>query len=137
RAIAAAKGVEVTEVTVCILDRPRHAEIIAAVREVGARIHLITDGDVAGVMNTADPETGIDLYVGSGGAAEGVVGWAGLRSAGRSLHRRPSVSIDTSTTAPTTTTPPHRQTGPMLTPQPSPNTSIGPRKGMRPIIPRT
>jgi fructose-1,6-bisphosphatase II / sedoheptulose-1,7-bisphosphatase len=75
-ALAKAKGVDPSEITVCILDRPRHAEIIAAVRGAGARIHLITDGDVAGVMNTADPETGIDLYLGSGGAPEGVLACA-------------------------------------------------------------
>src|SRR5690606_16118707 len=64
RALAAAKGVEATEITVCVLDRPRHAEIIASVRSVGARVYLITDGDVAGVINTADPTTGVDLYLG-------------------------------------------------------------------------
>src|SRR5678815_4913276 len=73
RALAKAKGVDPTEITVCVLDRPRHADIIAGLREVGARVYLITDGDVAGVMNTADPETGVDLYVGSGGAPEGVL----------------------------------------------------------------
>jgi len=69
KALAKAKGVQPDEITVCVLDRPRHAEIIADLRAVGARVYLITDGDVAGVMNTADPETGVDLYVGSGGAA--------------------------------------------------------------------
>ena len=60
QALAKAKGVDPGEITVCILDRPRHAEIIAGVRSVGARVHLITDGDVAGVINTTDPETGVD-----------------------------------------------------------------------------
>jgi len=88
RAIAKAKGVDLTEVTVCVLDRPRHAEIIAGIREVGARIHLITDGDVAGVMNTADPETGIDLYVGQGGAPEGVLACAALKCVGGQFQGR-------------------------------------------------
>jgi fructose-1,6-bisphosphatase II / sedoheptulose-1,7-bisphosphatase len=88
KAIAKAKGVDPTEITVCVLDRPRHAEIIAGVREVGARIHLITDGDVAGVMNTADPETGIDLYLGQGGAPEGVLACAALKCVGGQFQGR-------------------------------------------------
>ena len=88
RAIAKAKGVEPSEVTVCVLDRPRHADIIASIRDVGARIHLITDGDVAGVMNTADPETGIDLYVGQGGAPEGVLACAALKCVGGQFQGR-------------------------------------------------
>jgi fructose-1,6-bisphosphatase II / sedoheptulose-1,7-bisphosphatase len=88
RALAGAKGVDPSEITVCILDRPRHAEIIAAVRSAGARIHLITDGDVAGVMNTADPETGIDLYLGQGGAPEGVLACAALKCVGGQFQGR-------------------------------------------------
>jgi fructose-1,6-bisphosphatase II / sedoheptulose-1,7-bisphosphatase len=88
KALAKAKGVDPTEITVCVLDRPRHAEIIAGIREVGARIHLITDGDVAGVMNTADPETGIDLYVGQGGAPEGVLACAALKCVGGQFQGR-------------------------------------------------
>ena len=88
RAIAAAKGVAITEVTVCVLDRPRHAEIIASLREAGVRIHLITDGDVAGVMNTADPDTGIDFYVGQGGAPEGVLACAALKCVGGQFQGR-------------------------------------------------
>jgi fructose-1,6-bisphosphatase II / sedoheptulose-1,7-bisphosphatase len=88
RAMAKAKGVDPSEITVCVLDRPRHAEIIAGVREVGARIHLITDGDVAGVMNTADPETGIDLYLGQGGAPEGVLACAALKCVGGQFQGR-------------------------------------------------
>ncbi len=88
RALAAAKGVEPSEITVCVLDRPRHAEIIAGLREVGARVYLITDGDVAGVMNTADPETGVDLYVGSGGAPEGVLACAALKCVGGQFQGR-------------------------------------------------
>ncbi|PZQ54057.1 MAG: class II fructose-bisphosphatase, partial [Phenylobacterium zucineum] len=88
QAIAKAKGVEPSEVTVCILDRPRHADIIASVRSVGARVHLITDGDVAGVMNTADPDTGIDLYLGQGGAPEGVLACAALKCVGGQFQGR-------------------------------------------------
>ncbi len=88
RAMAKAKGVDPTEITVCVLDRPRHADIMASLRSVGARIHLITDGDVAGVMNTADPETGIDLYVGQGGAPEGVLACAALKCVGGQFQGR-------------------------------------------------
>src|SRR5881398_930950 len=77
--LAQAKKVEIADLVVCILDRPRHAELIANVRAAGARIMLIGDGDVSGVMATSDPETGIDIYVGSGGAPEGVLAAAALR----------------------------------------------------------
>src|SRR6202021_379230 len=87
-AIAKAKGVDVREVTVCVLDRPRHAEIIASLREAGARVHLITDGDVAGVINTTDPDTGVDLYVGQGGAPEGVLACAALKCVGGQFQGR-------------------------------------------------
>ncbi len=82
RALAKAKGVEPSKITVCVMDRPRHAELIAALREVGAKVVLITDGDVAGVIHTAEPETGIDLYLGSGGAPEGVLAAAALKCVG-------------------------------------------------------
>jgi fructose-1,6-bisphosphatase II / sedoheptulose-1,7-bisphosphatase len=88
KALAEAKGVAPTEITVCVLDRPRHAEIIANVRAAGARIHLITDGDVAGVINTTDPSTGIDLYLGSGGAPEGVLACAALKCVGGQFQGR-------------------------------------------------
>jgi fructose-1,6-bisphosphatase II / sedoheptulose-1,7-bisphosphatase len=88
RAIAKAKGLEPKNVTVCVLDRPRHADIIANLRSVGARIHLITDGDVAGVINTADPTTGVDLYVGQGGAPEGVLACAALKCVGGQFQGR-------------------------------------------------
>ena len=88
RAMAAAKGVAITEITACVLDRPRHAEIIASLRDAGARVHLITDGDVAGVMNTADPETGIDFYIGQGGAPEGVLACAALKCVGGQFQGR-------------------------------------------------
>ena len=82
RALAKAKGVEPRDITVCVMDRPRHADLIAALREVGAKVMLITDGDVAGVIHTAEPETGIDLYLGSGGAPEGVLAAAALKCVG-------------------------------------------------------
>jgi fructose-1,6-bisphosphatase II / sedoheptulose-1,7-bisphosphatase len=87
-AIAKAKGVKPSEVTVCVLDRPRHAEIIASLRSIGARVYLITDGDVAGVMNTAEPETGVDLYIGQGGAPEGVLACAALKCVGGQFQGR-------------------------------------------------
>jgi fructose-1,6-bisphosphatase II / sedoheptulose-1,7-bisphosphatase len=87
--LAKAKGVKPTDITALILDRPRHADIIAAVREVGAAVRLITDGDVAGVIHTADPEnTGIDIYLGIGGAPEGVLAAAALRCIGGQMQGR-------------------------------------------------
>ena len=88
KALAKAKGVPAEELTVCVLDRPRHADIIASLRSVGCRIYLITDGDVAGVMNTADPSTGVDLYVGQGGAPEGVLACAALKCVGGQFQGR-------------------------------------------------
>ncbi|MDO9170477.1 MAG: class II fructose-bisphosphatase [bacterium] len=88
RAMAKAKGVEPDQITVCVLDRPRHAEIINSLRSVGARVYLITDGDVAGVINTADPETGVDLYIGQGGAPEGVLACAALKCVGGQFQGR-------------------------------------------------
>ncbi|MEL7109138.1 MAG: class II fructose-bisphosphatase [Pseudomonadota bacterium] len=87
-AMARAKGVEVSAMTACVLDRPRHAEIIEDLRGVGARVHLISDGDVAGVINTTNPSTGIDLYVGSGGAPEGVLAAAALKCVGGQMQGR-------------------------------------------------
>ncbi|MDP3174755.1 class II fructose-bisphosphatase [Phenylobacterium sp.] len=88
RALAKAKGVDPSQITACVLDRPRHADIIASLRSVGARVYLITDGDVAGVMNTADPDTGVDLYVGQGGAPEGVLACAALKCVGGQFQGR-------------------------------------------------
>jgi fructose-1,6-bisphosphatase II / sedoheptulose-1,7-bisphosphatase len=88
QALAKAKGVPADQITVCVLDRPRHAEIIASLRSIGCRIYLITDGDVAGVINTADPETGIDLYMGQGGAPEGVLACAALKCVGGQFQGR-------------------------------------------------
>ncbi|PWR23252.1 class II fructose-bisphosphatase [Zavarzinia compransoris] len=88
KALAKAKGVPVEQITACILDRPRHAELIAKVRASGARINLIPDGDVAGVIATAEPDTGIDIYFGSGGAPEGVLAAAALRAIGGQMQGR-------------------------------------------------
>ena len=88
-ALAKAKGVKPHEINVLILDRPRHADIIAATRKTGASVRLITDGDVAGVIFTAMHEkTGIDLYLGIGGAPEGVLAAAALRCVGGQMQGR-------------------------------------------------
>ncbi|MGX7893967.1 class II fructose-bisphosphatase [Tsuneonella sp. HG222] len=81
-AVAAAKGVSPDEIIVCVLDRPRHAELIAELRAIGCGVVLIGDGDVAGVIATTDPDTTIDMYMGSGGAPEGVLAAAALRCVG-------------------------------------------------------
>jgi fructose-1,6-bisphosphatase II / sedoheptulose-1,7-bisphosphatase len=87
--LAKAKGVRPENITALILDRPRHADMIAAVRKVGAAVRLITDGDVAGVIHTADPETtGVDIYLGIGGAPEGVLAAAALRCIGGQMQCR-------------------------------------------------
>jgi len=88
-ALAKAKGERVSEITACILDRPRHAELIASVRKAGAGVQLIPDGDIAGVIWTTDPkETGIDIYFGIGGAPEGVLAAAALRCIGGQMQGR-------------------------------------------------
>ena len=87
-ALAAAKGCAPSDITVCILERPRHEDMIAEVRTKGAAIRLITDGDVAGVMHCADPDTGIDMYMGSGGAPEGVLAAAALKCMGGQMYTR-------------------------------------------------
>ena len=88
RALAAAKGVDPHEIIVCVLDRPRHDAMIAELREVGCGITLIPDGDVAGVIATTNPDTGIDLYMGVGGAPEGVLAAAALRCVGGQMQGR-------------------------------------------------
>jgi fructose-1,6-bisphosphatase II / sedoheptulose-1,7-bisphosphatase len=87
-ALAKAKGVKPAEITAILLDRPRHAKAIEAVRKTGAAVALITDGDVAGVIHTADPKTGIDIYLGIGGAPEGVLAAAALRCIGGQMQTR-------------------------------------------------
>ena len=86
--VAKEKGGQVNDLNVCILDRPRHEELIANVRKAGARITLIGDGDVSAVIATTDPDTGIDLYVGNGGAPEGVLAAAALQCIGGSMLGR-------------------------------------------------
>jgi fructose-1,6-bisphosphatase II / sedoheptulose-1,7-bisphosphatase len=81
-AVANAKGVDPHEIIVCVLDRPRHEKLIAELRAIGCGIMLIPDGDVAGVIATTNPETNIDMYMGSGGAPEGVLACAALRCVG-------------------------------------------------------
>ena len=87
-ALAKAKGVKPGELTICIMDRPRHEVLIAAVRKTGAAVALITDGDVAGVIATTDAATGIDMYIGQGGAPEGVLAAAALRCIGGQMQGR-------------------------------------------------
>lgn len=87
-ALAKAKGCSASDITLCILERPRHEEMIAEVRKTGASIRLITDGDVAGVMHCAEPGTGIDMYMGAGGAPEGVLAAAALKCMGGQMYGR-------------------------------------------------
>ena len=88
-ALASAKGCLPKDITVCILERPRHQELIAEIRSTGAAIRLITDGDVAGVMHCAEAEaTGIDMYMGEGGAPEGVLAAAALKCMGGQMYGR-------------------------------------------------
>jgi fructose-1,6-bisphosphatase II / sedoheptulose-1,7-bisphosphatase len=95
RSLAKAKGVKPEEITAMILDRPRHADLIAAVRKAGAAVSLISDGDVAGVIHTAQPDkTGIDIYLGIGGAPEGVLAAAALRCIGGQMQTRLVVDTD-------------------------------------------
>ena len=89
RALAKAKGVRPNDITVCVLDRPRHEALIESCRRAGASLRLLTDGDVAGVILTAQPdETGIDLYLGTGGAPEGVLAAGALRCVGGQMQGR-------------------------------------------------
>ena len=88
RALARAKKCDVSDLVACILDRDRHKELIAKTREAGARIMLLSDGDVAGVIGTAQADSGIDIYMGSGGAPEGVLAAAALRCIGGQMQGR-------------------------------------------------
>ncbi|MXP26847.1 class II fructose-bisphosphatase [Altererythrobacter indicus] len=87
-AVAAAKGVKPSEIIVCVLDRPRHSDMIAELRKLGCGIYLIPDGDVAGVIATTDEDTTIDIYMGQGGAPEGVLAAAALRCVGGQFNGR-------------------------------------------------
>jgi len=88
KALAKAKGVKAKDIIACVLDRPRHEKLIAELRKIGCGIMLIPDGDVAGVIATADPETNIDIYMGQGGAPEGVLAAAALRCVGGQFKGR-------------------------------------------------
>ena len=89
RALPKAKGVRPNDITVCVLDRPRHEALISACRRAGASLRLLTDGDVAGIILTAQPEeTGVDLYLGTGGAPEGVLAAGALRCVGGQMQGR-------------------------------------------------
>ena len=95
RRLAKAKGVPMTGITVLVLDRPRHVDMIAAIRSTGAAVRLIDDGDVAGVIHCANPEkSGIDLYIGTGGAPEGVLAAAALRCIGGQMQTRLILDTD-------------------------------------------
>src|ERR1700675_3371418 len=94
RRVAKAKGVHPEEITVTILDRPRHTDLIRSVREVGARVFLIADGDVAGAISAASPGTGIDLLMGIGGTPEGVISAAALKALGGAMQGRLSPRAD-------------------------------------------
>ncbi len=88
RNVAKAKQAEISDLQICILSRPRHEELIAKVRETGARIMLIGDGDVSGIIATAQAETGVDMYMGIGGAPEGVLAAAALQCIGGQMQGR-------------------------------------------------
>jgi len=87
-AMAKAKGVRPQDITALVMDRPRHEQLIAKIRKAGAKVKLITDGDVAGVIETTDPATGVDIYIGVGGAPEGVLAAAALRCVGGQMQGR-------------------------------------------------
>ncbi|HAQ36008.1 MAG: fructose-bisphosphatase class II [Maricaulis sp.] len=88
RSLAKAKGCEVGDITACVLERERHQKIMDALRSLGCRVILIPDGDVAGVIATTDPDTGIDIYIGQGGAPEGVLAASALRCVGGQMQTR-------------------------------------------------
>ena len=87
-ALADAKGISVGDLVVCMLDRPRHAELVSKVREAGARIRLILDGDVSGIIAATQPEAGVDIFLGIGGAPQGVLAAAALRGVGGQMQGR-------------------------------------------------
>jgi fructose-1,6-bisphosphatase II / sedoheptulose-1,7-bisphosphatase len=92
--LAKAKGVDISDLTVCTLDRDRHAEIIKTARQVGARVMLLPDGDVAGAIATTLPEAGVDIFIGTGGAPEGVLAAAALRCTGGQMQGRLKFETD-------------------------------------------
>lgn len=95
RSLAGAKGVPVAEITVCMLDRPRHAALLEELRSIGCAIKLISDGDIAGIIHAVNTEdTGIDIYLGSGGAPEGVLAAAALRCIGGQMQARLILDTD-------------------------------------------
>jgi fructose-1,6-bisphosphatase II len=88
RRVAGAKGIEVSDVTVCVLDRPRHNDLVKEIRRTGARIQFITDGDVAGAISAARPNTGIDLLYGVGGTPEGIIAATAMKCMGGAMQGR-------------------------------------------------
>lgn len=88
RRVAAAKHLDVTDVTVCVLDRPRHEQLIADIRRTGARVHFLSDGDVAGAISAARPNTGVDMLYGIGGTPEGIITAAALKCMGGAMQGR-------------------------------------------------
>ena len=84
--LAEAKGVKVADLLICVLDRPRHQELIAGIREAGARIQQISDGDIYGIIETSQPDSRVDMYLGSGGAPEGVLAAAALQCIGGQMQ---------------------------------------------------
>jgi fructose-1,6-bisphosphatase II len=88
RRVAKAKHTDVSDVTVCILDRARHADLVKEVREAGARIHFISDGDVAGAISAARPNTGVDMLMGIGGTPEGIIAACALKCMGGEIQGR-------------------------------------------------
>lgn len=95
QALAAARGVSPSEITALVLDRPRHAKLIEAIRSTGASVKFITDGDVAGIIHTTSPHvSGVDIYLGSGGAAEGILAAAALRCLGGQMEGRLVLDTD-------------------------------------------
>jgi fructose-1,6-bisphosphatase II len=88
RRVAAAKQTDVTDVTVCVLDRPRHESLVKEIRRTGARIHFISDGDVAGAISAARPNTGVDLLYGIGGTPEGIITAAAMKCMGGAMQGR-------------------------------------------------
>ena len=94
RNLALAKNVDISDLVVCVLDRPRHENLIGHLREAGARVTLIDDGDVSAIIATAQPQAGVDLYYGIGGAPEGVLAAAALRCSGGQMQGRLVLSSD-------------------------------------------